>query len=293
MFARTVSFELRRVIKAKSLYVALTASFLLALGSALVSFCNSSSIADMIFENKTDAAKWFGVSATGAYASWIGIGAMDVSPFKFLACLLLPTLSLVPYSWSLASDLASGFANHICCVVSRRSYFWSKAIASGLAGLSVYLANRLINLIMLFCLLPAYDPHPEDVMYIGVYASDPYAWLLYNCPILYMVLSLFLEGAMIFFWSSSVCLCGYYLRKRSSLLLGAAMASVLLEYVNDVIFRSIGKLGFKFGLIGILDHVGDFCLRNEAVVDAVILFLVILTVILECAIERDDLICGS
>lgn len=293
MFSRTVAFELCRAFKSKCFLAAVVISFFLAGGSAFVSLRNAVSITEMIQGGSSQIVKWLGTSATGAYVSWIGIGAMDISPFKFLSCLLMPILVLIPYSWSLSNDLASGYANLVCGSVSHRCYIWGKVIACGLSGLSVYLANRLGSFIALVCLLPAYNPRPEDVIYIGVYASDPYAWLLYNIPFAYIVLSLLIEGTMMFFWAAVVCLLGRYIRKTSSLLLSATVAVILLEQINDVVFRSVGRLGFKFGLIGILDHIGDFCLRNGPAIASVILFLVISTIVLAFVVERDDFACSS
>ena len=100
------------------------------------------------------------VNAETVFNSWIGgdVGTWSASTFFFL----FPMLAVVPYGWSLISELKSGYIKNIFTRMDRRDYLRAKYLAAFLAGGVSVVLPMLMNFLTVACFIPMRMPEASE-----------------------------------------------------------------------------------------------------------------------------------
>lgn len=155
------------------------------------------------------------------------------TPSTNLFFLLLPLLAVIPYSWSLLSERASGYAAQIIARSGRVKYFVSKSLAAFLSGGVVVTLPIVFNLIACMCFAPFCTPDVAGVSIFGVYERSLWSWFFYNSPILFCFLRIVLISLFSGLWASFVMSLSALIKRRVPLLILPYLFLILLKFASE------------------------------------------------------------
>lgn len=120
--------------------------------------------------NFTPFMQWIGENSNGTY--------------KLTFFMIIPILAIVPYADSYWMDKYSGFAKNIYARTSKNQYIISKIIATFTTGGLVVVIPMILNIYLLFLILPSYHPGLFENFKL---AKTMFASLFYFHPYMYIV----------------------------------------------------------------------------------------------------------
>ena len=124
------------------------------------------------------------------YNNWIG--ADYAAPMTSLYYILLPLLASLAYGWSYFTEKKSGYVKNVVTRIDKKKYYLAKYIAVFLAGGAVVAIPLLVNVLVVACVIPAYQPD----MFYQIYYAMYYHYLtglFYSIPVLYVAYVLVLD----------------------------------------------------------------------------------------------------
>lgn len=131
-----------------------------------------------------------GASYFSPFVKWISVDSF--STFGSLFFMIFSVLASIPYSDSYWIDKSSGFVKNIYTKVKKTDYFLSKYITNFIIGGIAVIIPLLVNLYLLFMILPAVNPSIFDVslgmkeMFSNLYYYHPYLYILFYIFISFM-----------------------------------------------------------------------------------------------------------
>lgn len=200
--------------------------------------------------------EWLGLSIGGCYGLWMGLGTVE-NPLRYVFFILAPLLAVMPYAWSLRSDLVDGVANQVAARVGKGRYLLFRGIAVFLTAFAVIAVPYLLNLVILACLVPAYVPDITEVLSLAV--TNPSAWsaLLYTKPLLYVLVTTCANATLCGLWALVTLAVSAYIDNRVILLVMPYVALLVWTYYGDsALFMAAEVGGVSLSLIPTLDCVG-------------------------------------
>ncbi len=227
-----IRIELRKAFKNKWFCIAVGIGCALALASA---------IGGALTEFKAQSAGLRSIDVTymalaplSLYKFWIVTDYLQ--PATDLYFLLLPLLAVLPYSWSLASELKSGSAKNTLTRTTRLRYFGAKYLAAFLAGASAAAIPIILNFIVCACIMPAYMPDIYDAVFIGI--GDQHLWseIYYSVPLLYCLLFTILNFIFGGLWATAIMSLSFLVKNRVALLIGPYLALVFFKFFEERVF---------------------------------------------------------
>ena len=174
------------------------------------------------------------VNAETVFNSWIGgdVGTWSASTFFFL----FPMLAVVPYGWSLISELKSGYIKNIFTRMDRRDYLRAKYLAAFLAGGVSVVLPMLMNFLTVACFIPMRMPEASEDMYYGVFGGSLWAEIFYTCPILYVLLYLVLDFVFAGLWATVSLSVAYFVKNKATAIFGPYLFLLFFHFVTSVLF---------------------------------------------------------
>lgn len=127
----------------------------------------------------------------GFYSAWIG--GEDLSLAYILFYTLLPVGAALPFGWSYYTERKSGYLKNIASRIDKRTYLFSKAIATFAVGMLVVLLPLLVNVFLVSAFVPTCDPFAGYTFYNHVYFGNLWVDLYFTHPFLHMVLYILLD----------------------------------------------------------------------------------------------------
>lgn len=247
-----LSSEFRRLFRSRQLYAALLAGFAAA-------FCD-------VVQNARDAAQFSRISPEAGFegyslfARWMGINGFTFGHVLFY--LLWPLLAALPFGWTYASDLRSGYWRQIVTRAGRDRAALARYLAvftgGGLAVMLPLLADLLVNaLICPACALRVTSSLTTVVS--GHFLSE----LFYTRPWLW---SLIWCGASFLWGGAAAVMClgvGRVLRRGFA----AVLSPLALMLVLDLLLTGAAEAA---GL-----ELSPYCLASPAALSADPLWLVL------------------
>ena len=186
-------------------------------------------------------------TATSCFNMWLPMH--DISDAASLFLTLLPLLIVMAYSWSLASDVRSGYIAQLTTRVSRTHFFAARYSAVFISAGLLATVPLLGNLLALACFLPAYTPSIVDAMYIGMIEVDIFSAVFYNVPLLYVVLRLSLNFVLCGLWAVMVLGFSTLTTNRIALVCVPYIALLLVKHVGENIYVMMRLNGYeRFGM---------------------------------------------
>lgn len=131
------------------------------------------------------------LTSMSLFCRWIGA---DVTSFESnIFFFLLPVIAVLPYGWSLAGEIQSGYTKSILCRTSRRKYFVSKYIAVFSSAAIIIVVPLIVNFILLSLFLPALKM--EIIYPYGILGQrSMWSGIYYEAPFLYIVFYILLDA---------------------------------------------------------------------------------------------------
>lgn len=161
--------------------------------------------------------------------------------------ILYPVLASLPYAWSMAEDLRSGYAAQMLVREKRKDYFWGKMTASFLSGGAVISAALLLNILLLSMMQRATVPR---IYYLvsGVFAGDFCSVIYYTHPVWYTLIWLIIS----FFWGGAFsmlcCALGFFIRRRIVLVPAMLIVYILQAVISEVfpVYQRESRVGMEW-----------------------------------------------
>lgn len=241
-----IKLELTKALRNPWFAIALVVSC----GIALASAAETSRRALEQMELKGHGSyEWIMLSAQGSYGNWL-LTAEGIA--KELFFLLVPLLAIVPYAWSLRSEMVDGSLGQLYARCRRSRYLKAKAFATFCTGFLIVALPLALNFLTLSCLVPAYTPEVFDNLALGISPRDAFSGLFFGHPLVYVLVNTLVDGLLCGTWATCVLAVSSLVDNRVVLLAGSYLFLIATSYVNAVIFGALGIIGFRFGLIGLL-----------------------------------------
>lgn len=189
------------------------------------------------------------LSACSVYANWLPASSTS-TPFREIFFFVAPLLAVIPYAWSLRSELSDGYAMQVYTRAGRRDYFIAKSIAVFLGGGLSVAIPLLVSLVTLACYLPAHLPLADDFLNLGVYYDNMWAFLFYNYPLLQALCLIALDFALCGLWALVVLGISLAMENRVALMVAPYLFLLAIDFLNQRIFQGLGGLsGVQVSLV--------------------------------------------
>ena len=177
-----IKIELRRVLKSKLLWLTLLIGCAITVSQYFMNVLSNVQHLD-IFQSQP-----FGTICPHTwYEKWIG-GELGSSQ-SYMYFMLIPILSVLPYSTSLAYDRSSGYTYNLYTRGKKKHYYTAKFITAFITGGAVVILPLIINLLLSVCTLPSITPDPATGTSM-ITGSMMWAGLYFDHPLLYIALYL-------------------------------------------------------------------------------------------------------
>lgn len=200
-----------------------------------------------------DTTEYQFVSAKSCYVGWIGVGSLANSFARELFFYLAPLLAVVPYAWSMRTELINGYAAQVFSRTSRVRYLAAKSAAVFASAAVVTLIPLLANLLTLACFVPARIPQIFDSTYIGMFPESLWSGLFYTHPLLFVLAYSLLDALMCGIWALFVLGLSYVVENRVTLFVSSYLGMLVFEFANNTIFIALGGIcGFQLSLFNLL-----------------------------------------
>lgn len=244
--------DIRRAFTNMSFFVAMIISCGLALwsaGLAITSYLEWQALSDGV--GWVTSQEWVGSTITGAFASWMVVGAGDpfVSGMFFF---VMPLLCLMPYAWSLEDDERTGYIAHLRTRFGNIPILVSRYLAVFLSSGAVVSIPLVLNIIVLAPFMPLNQPDVTTNLYLGISAQELWAHEFFSNPVLYIVLNTALDFVLCGFWGCLMMSISLYVRNRVVLITCPLVITAVFRLVNNYVFDVFDVNGFRFNLTDLL-----------------------------------------
>lgn len=240
----TLRLEIGRAFTNKWFVASLVVLTMLAIAQALPRGINDGDILNRIIYPHLNT-KYYAQTVYSIPNAWIALDHVTLSTELFF--FLAPFLVLMGYSWSLATDLKSGYCTQLAMRATRSRYYGAKAAATFLAGGTLVAVPLLVNLLVLACFVPFGAPSVVDAFYVGVSDSSAFVGLLFFHPAAYIATRLLLDFALCGLWATTVLALSCFVQNRVALIALPYIFLLLVKHLGQrlyVIARTNGMKGF-------------------------------------------------
>ena len=119
------------------------------------------------------------------YVNWIG--HEGISTGFYLAAYMLPLIAVLPFGWSLFSEINNNYQNNMICRLGKTKYFTSKYIAVFFTGAFVIAFMLLSNFVMC-SFIGVLDAPKTYTLVTAVFRGHFASKLLYTHPFIFMLI---------------------------------------------------------------------------------------------------------
>jgi hypothetical protein len=169
------------------------------------------------------------ITSESLFHRWI---ASDVSSFPTSAFyFMLPLMAALPYGWSLASEMQSGYIKNMMVRTTRRNYFISKYGANFISASLITMIPLALNFAMLALFLPALKM--ESIYPYGTIGQGcMWAALYYERPFVYCLLYLLLDGIFAGLISSIGTAAAFVVKSKAVVIALPFILMLIFDYID-------------------------------------------------------------
>ena len=281
-----VAIEWRKLLRCKPFWV------VLAIGIVCATMAAVGEVASYLQEEPARASMmeytYQQPFALSPYTRWIPVDRIEfwANLFVFIA----PMLIALAYSWSLRSELLSGYAQKLYVTVTRPRYYLSKALVTFVAGGLIVAVPLVIDFVILACFLPLYTPSIIDVTAFGIYSQVPLSQLFYQAPWAFVVVRLLIDFVLAGLWATIVLGLSLFLRNRIILMVGPYLALIALKYGSEQLYAIIHFSGPSITLIDLLRSSGDAYNYTLGSMAICVLLMLLISIALSLVARKRDVL---
>lgn len=241
MFQNCFKIELKKALLNKKMLVTLALALSLASYHAAALLLNYR-VFFAYYEADTISGNPM-VTSYSLFARWLGadVASFSTSAFFFL----LPMMAVLPYGWSLAGELKSGYIKNVLHRTSRSTYFLSKYMAGFVSGALVVMIPLIYSILVLAIFLPAlkmekiypYGTIGQGCMWSGIYYEHPY---------IYCILYIILDGIFAGLMAALSMAAAFFVKSRVTVVLLPFFLMLFLDYMDNNFFMNGEYSPIKF-----------------------------------------------
>lgn len=169
------------------------------------------------------------ITAVSLFCNWLGADVTSFAASVFF--FLLPIIAVMPYGWSLAGEIKSGYTKNIISRIPRKVYFFSKYLASFVSGALAVMIPLLLSFLLVSLFLPAL--HMENIYpYGAIGEKSMWAELYYSNPFLYSMMYILLDGVFAGLIACISTVLAFFTRSRVSVVLMPFFLMLFLDYID-------------------------------------------------------------
>lgn len=173
------------------------------------------------------------IAVSTLYRSWIGGNFSD--RFTMIFYYLLPLLAALPFSWSLASEIKSGYRKQSIVRCGRLNYYFAKYIAAFVSGALVIAIPIMINYVLVACFVPARMPDPGYSIWYAINMTSFCSRWFYTIPFVYDILILLIDIIFAGIWASFCLSLGFFIKNKASVIILPYILLFLHQFLCSLI----------------------------------------------------------
>lgn len=231
-----IKTEIKRALTGKSFKLALVIGIAIAIAAAVSAISTEFyrwDIWDKYWINPDGTMnKNPQIAVSTLYRCWIG---GNYSPFSIAFYYFLPILAALPFSWSLADEIKSGYRKLAVVRCGRISYYFSKYIAAFISGALVVAIPIIINFLIVACFVPARMPDPGECIWYGISMTSFCSQLFYTAPLLYDALIIFIDIIFAGLWASLCLSLGFYIKNKAAVIILPYILLLLHQFLCTLV----------------------------------------------------------
>lgn len=169
------------------------------------------------------------ITSESLFNHWLGADVVSFPTSAFF--FLLPIFAVLPYGWSLASEISSGYSKNMLSRIPRKSYLIAKYIASFISGALVIFIPLTVSLLVLALFLPAIgmeNIYPYGTIGQGCMWSEIY----YEHPYVYCVMYIMLDSVYAGLMATISISISFYVKNKISVVLVPFFIMLLADYID-------------------------------------------------------------
>lgn len=172
------------------------------------------------------------IAVSTLYRCWIG---GNYSAFSIAFYYLLPILASLPFSWSLAGEIKSGYRKLSLVRCGRIKYYFSKYLSAFISGALIAAVSLIINFIVVACFVPARMPDPGESIWYGVFMTSFCSRLFYTAPLLYSALIMLIDIIFAGLWAALCLSLGFYIKNKAAVIILPYIMLLLHQFLCTLV----------------------------------------------------------
>lgn len=156
------------------------------------------------------------------------VGSFENAVFFFL----FPIFVAIPFGWSLAGEIRSGYTAQMIARTGRKNYFPAKLIAVFLSGAVVVMIPLIVSFLIVSMYLPSLTPE-LCYPYGGLLQRSMWTSLYYAHPLVYTILYILLDGVYGGLFASLCVAVAFRVKYRTMVVLVPFCLYTVLEYLDS------------------------------------------------------------
>lgn len=227
MLKRCIKTELKKALKNKItlLIFALLLALVFSHIMSAVGIYNSCCIAELKGEEIGNPT----ITVISVFIRWLGadVASFESNFFYFI----LPIVAALPFGWSLAGELSTGYTRNVLYRVERKTYFLSKYIAVLVSGAIIVLVPLLLDFGVLSMILPSIR---GDSIYPYGVIGEPCMWsnIYFEHPLLYVIMYILLDALFAGLIASISTASAFFIKQKLAVILLPFFIMLFLDYLN-------------------------------------------------------------
>lgn len=183
-----------------------------------------------------------------SFCFWMNVELQ--TPTSPLFYRLAPLLAIIPYTWSLLSEMQSGYINQIYVRVPRMHYVAAKSIAVFVAGGCIGSIPQVLNFLIHTVFVPSRMPSILDSFYTGMGTENLWSWFFFNTPLLFVLFYSLLGFLLCGLWALLCLNLSFFVKNRVVLITTPYLMLMIIQFINERIFVSMfgGVRGVQLSL---------------------------------------------
>lgn len=244
----TLRAELRRAFGNRWFVISLCLLLAIAVVDAVTQISTYTERLDVVVFPYLDTSYWY-LSSFSSFTRWIAVNHIDIAVELFF--ILAPLIVTVGYSWSLASDIKSGYIEQLVIRTSRTRCYIARMIAVFCTGGTLAAIPLLVNYGLLSLFLPSWTPSLVDQFYTSVGGTGVlennaiFTSLFYSHPLLFVIARTALDFILCGLWSTTVLALSFWTRNRVALVVTPYLGLLVIKHLGQGIYTLLRTHGFE------------------------------------------------
>ncbi len=278
--------ELRKALCNKWFLISLALGLALAIASALLILVPYSEgqkfpLPDSLYTSP---------NVRSSFCFWMNVELQ--TPTSPLFYRLAPLLAVVPYAWSLQTELQNGYINQLYTRVSRTRYLAAKGLAVFVSGGLIACVPQVVNFAIHAACVPGRIPDIIDSFYMGMGTENLWSWSFFNVPLLFVFSYCLLGFVLCGIWAVFVASLSFLISNRVILMTAPYLGLTVVQFVNERIFVSLfgGIRGVQLSLFENLHAMSQPYFSDGRIIACEALALLLISLAIAASYLRRDVL---